>query len=190
LIGGGLGSFPHGAKPLTNFLPANNLLRMCEAIVQVFDKYGDKKNRNKARFKYVLDKLGLDKIKELYEEEFAALANKTFPPIEIPKEEVLPDNLEFEVNNEFNSDPEFQTWKNRNTCEQKQSGYLNVQIKLALGDITSDKARIVANMASNLGGGIIVNTVNQNMMIPWVKNEALSTFYARAPKNWSKQGRH
>jgi len=119
----------------------------------------------------------LDKIKELYEEEFAALANKTFPPIEIPKEEFVPNNLEFVINDEFNSDPEFQTWKNRNTCEQKQSGYLNVQIKLALGDITSDKARTVANMASNLAGGIIVNTVNQNMMIPWVKNEALSTFY-------------
>jgi len=182
LIGGGLGSFPHGAKPLTDFLPTENLLRMCEAIVQVFDKYGDKKNRNKARFKYVLDKLGLDKIKELYEEEFAALANKTFPPIEIPKEEFVPNNLEFEVNDEFNSDPEFQTWKNRNTCEQKQIGYLNVQIKLALGDITSNKARAVANMASSLARGIIVNTVNQNMMIPWVKNEALSTFYAELQK--------
>ena len=65
LIGGGLGSFPHGAKPMTEYLPTENLLRMCEAIVQVFDKYGDKKNRNKARFKYVLDKLGLEKIKEL-----------------------------------------------------------------------------------------------------------------------------
>ncbi len=182
LIGGGLGSFPHGAKPLTDFLPTENLLRMCEAIVQVFDKYGDKKNRNKARFKYVLDKLGLDKIKELYKEEFAALANKTFPPVEIPKEEFVPNNLEFEINDEFNSDPEFRTWKNRNTCEQKQSGYLNVQIKLALGDITSDKARTVANMASSLAGGIIVNTVNQNMMIPWVKNEALSTFYLELQK--------
>ena len=182
LIGGGLGSFPHGAKPLTDFLPTANLLRMCEAMVQVFDKYGDKKNRNKARFKYVLDKLGLDRIKELYEEEFAALANKTFPPIEIPKEEFVPNSLEFEINDKFNSDPGFQTWKNRNTSEQKQSGYLNVQIKLALGDITSDKARTVAKMASNLAGGIIVNTVNQNIMIPWVKNEALSTFYLELQK--------
>ena len=182
LIGGGLGSFPHGAKPLTDFLPTDNLLRMCEAIVQVFDKYGDKKNRNKARFKYVLDKLGLEKIKELYEEEFAALANKKFPPIEIANEEFIPNDLKYEVNNEFSTDPEFQTWKNRNTCEQKQSSYFNVQIKLPLGDITSDKARTIADMASKLAGGIIVNTVNQNMMIPWVKSEALRTFYGELQK--------
>ena len=182
LIGGGLGSFPHGAKPLTDFLTTENLLRMCEAVVQVFDKYGDKKNRNKARFKYVLDKLGLDKIKELYEEEFALLADKTFPPIEIPEEEFIPENLEIEANNKLESDPEFKTWKNRNTCEQKQSGYFNVQVKLALGDITSDKARILAKAASNLAGGIIINTVNQNMMIPWVKGDALSTVYAELRK--------
>lgn len=177
LIGGGLGSFPHAAKPLTDFISADNLLRMCEAIVQVFDKYGDKKNRNKARLKYVLDKLGLDKIKELYEEEFAALADKEFPAIEIPTEAV-PATPQYAINSGFDNNQEFQTWKNRNTCEQKQSGYYNVQIKLALGDITSDRARAVAKIASDFAGGIIMTTVNQNVMIPWVKDDALSTVYA------------
>jgi sulfite reductase (ferredoxin) len=181
LIGGGLGSFPHGAKPLTDFIREDNLLRMCEAIVQVFDKYGDKKNRNKARFKYVLDKLGLDKIKELYEEEFVALADKEFPPLEI-SDETIPLTPQYTINNEFDKNSEFQTWKNRNTCEQKQSGYYNIQIKLALGDITSEKARSVAKIASNFAGGIIINTVNQNMMIPWVKSDALSTVYAELQK--------
>jgi len=181
LIGGGLGSFPHGAKPLTDFIHTDNLLRMCEAIVQVFDKYGDKKNRNKARFKYVLDKLGLDKIKELYEEEYTALSGKEFPPIEISDESV-PVKPQYTINNEFGQDPEFQTWKSRNTCEQKQTDYYNIQIKLALGDITSDKARTVAKIASDFAGGIIINTVNQNMMIPWVKSDALSTVYAELQK--------
>ena len=81
LIGGGLGSFPHAAKHLVDFIPADKMLRMCEAIVSVFDKYGDKRNRNKARLKFVVDKLGMDKIKELYEEEYAALDSKTYPSI-------------------------------------------------------------------------------------------------------------
>lgn len=181
LIGGGLGSFPHGAKPLTDFIPADNLLRMCEAMVQVFDKYGDKKNRNKARLKYVLDKLGLEKIKELYEEEFAALSDKDFPAIEIPAE-AIPATPQYAINNEFDNDSEFQTWKNRNTTEQKQSDYYNVQIKLPLGDVTSDKTRSIAKIASDFAGGIIMCTVNQNMMIPWVKGEALSTVYAELKK--------
>ena len=53
------------------------MLQMCEAMVSVFDKYGDKRNRNKARLKFVVDKLGIDKVKELYEEEYAALNGKT-----------------------------------------------------------------------------------------------------------------
>ena len=97
---------------------------MCEAIVQVFDKYGDKKNRNKARFKYVLDKLGLEKIKELYEEEFAALKKQNFPPIVIAKEEFIPKKIEFEVNDEFKSEPEFQTWKNRNMPVNREQSRL------------------------------------------------------------------
>ncbi|KMP11949.1 sulfite reductase [Candidatus Nitromaritima sp. SCGC AAA799-C22] len=181
LIGGGLGSFPHGAKPLTDFISSDNLLRMCEAIVQVFDKYGDKKNRNKARFKYVLDKLGLEKIKELYEEEYAALKGKEFPAIEVP-EETLPSIPRVQASNGFDSDPGFQAWKNRNTCEQKQNGFLNVQIKLLLGDLTSDKARSLAKIASDYAGSIVINTVNQNMMVPWVKEEALGAVYGEFRK--------
>ncbi|MCH8156665.1 MAG: sulfurtransferase TusA family protein [Nitrospinae bacterium] len=181
LIGGGLGSFPHGAKPLTDFIAADNLLRMCEAIVQVFDKYGDKKNRNKARFKYVLDKLGLEKIKELYEEEYAALEGKDFPPIEVP-EETIPSIVQYEVNSEFDTDSEFKTWKNRNISEQRQDGFFNVQIKLLLGDATSDRARSLAKIASDYAGGVIVNTVNQNMMIPWVKEDALGAVYGELKK--------
>ncbi len=133
LIGGGLGSFPHAAKLLTEFIPAENLLRLCEAIVSVFDKYGDKINRNKARLKFVRDKLGMDKTKELFEEEYAALEGKQYDSIDVP-EESIPEIPAQAENSEFDSDPEFLVWKTRNSLAQRQSGFFNVQIKLLLGD--------------------------------------------------------
>ncbi len=67
LFGGGLGSSPHAAAPLKDFIPTTHALRLAEALVNVFNKYGDGKNRNKARLKFVLDKHGVDKVKEYFE---------------------------------------------------------------------------------------------------------------------------
>jgi sulfite reductase (ferredoxin) len=181
LIGGGLGSFPHAAKHLMDFIPQENLLQMCEAIVSVFDKYGDKRNRNKARLKFVVDKLGMDKIKELYEEEYAALNSKAYPAIEIP-EEGNPVTPDYQPNNEHDSDAEFILWKNRNIEGQKQAGLHNVQVKLILGDFDVAQAKTLAKIAENYAGGILLCTVNQNVMIPWVKEDAFGAVFAELKK--------
>ncbi len=180
LVGGGLGSFPHAALPLTDFIRTDNFLRMCEALVAVFDKYGDKKNRNKARFKFVLDKLGLEKVKELYDEEYAALEGKIFPAIKIDAEEI-PAIPEYQAV-DCDSDPEFQLWKSRNIEEQKQGGFHNVQIKLILGDFTIPQARALADIAEKYAGGQLVCTVNQNLMIPWAKENAFGAFFSELKK--------
>ncbi len=175
-VGGGLGSFPHASELLTDFIPADQMLRMCEAIIQLFDKYGDKKNRNKARFKFVLDKLGIEKIRDLYQEEFASLEGTPYPAIALP-EETVPATPDYQPTHEFDTDPEFLTWKTRNTCEQKQSGFYNVQIKLILGDLQSSQARQISDIARKYAGDLIINTINQNQMIPWVHEDALGRVY-------------
>jgi len=181
LIGGGLGSSPHAAVPLTDFIPTNQVLRLAEALVNVFDKYGDGKNRNKARFKFVIDKHGFDKVKEYYEEEFAALEGKQYEDIK-PADDIIPAISDFTPNLEFDSDPDFHNWKSRNTYSQKQAGFFNVHIKLHLGDIESAKARAISKAASDYAAGIIVTTVNQNLMIPWVKESAMGAIYGELKK--------
>ena len=64
LLGGGLGAQPHLAITLRSFLPVEELAPFAEAIVRVFDKYGERNRRNKARFKFLLQSLGEDYIKE------------------------------------------------------------------------------------------------------------------------------
>ena len=69
--GGGLGSTPRIAHLLYEFLPMEDLLPLCEAILKVFDNLGNRKNRHKARMKFVIDKLGFEEFKRRVEAEFA-----------------------------------------------------------------------------------------------------------------------
>ena len=181
IIGGGLGSSPHLAKLLSEFVPADDMLRTCEAIVRVFDEHGDKRNRNKARFKYVVDRLGIEKVRELVQEQFEKLKESEYPVIEIP-EDTIPGIPEFSSNGDIESDNDFVQWKSRNTYEQRQSGFYNVHIKLQLGDLTHEQARAISKIASDYAGGILVCTVFQNLMISWVKPEAFGPVYTDLKK--------
>jgi sulfite reductase (ferredoxin) len=181
IIGGGLGSSPHLAKPLSDFVPADELLQTCEAIVQVFDQHGDKRNRNKARFKFVVEKYGIEKVRSLVQEEFKKLKDTEYPAIVIP-EDAIPNIPEFSLNGDMGSDNDFVQWKTRNAYEQRQSGFYNVHIKLQLGDLTHDEARAISKIASDYAAGILVCTVFQNLMIPWVKPEAFGPIYSALKK--------
>ncbi len=176
VIGGGLGSYPRSAQPLFEFLPIPDMLRTCEAMVAVFDKYGDKKNRNKARFKFIIERLGMDKTRELILEEFEKLADRNYPEILAP-DEVAPEIPQFEDSTEFDQDPEFKAWVARNTFEQRQKGFYNVHIKLLLGDLNTDQAHSIADISSKFAGSKLVNTVHQNIMISWVRQGALGHVY-------------
>src|SRR5205823_8246512 len=75
--GGGLGSAPRIAHLLHEFMPMDNLLATCDAIIKVFDNLGNRKNRNKARMKFVIEKLGFDEFKRRFEAEYAVI-RKTY----------------------------------------------------------------------------------------------------------------
>lgn len=181
LIGGGLGSSPHAALLYSEFVPATDLLRTCEAIIRVFNKYGDKRNRNKARLKFVVAKHGIEKIREFIKEEFDALDGVIFKDIEIPEEQI-PEIPDCKPDQKFDADPEFANWKSRNSCEQKQKGFYNIQIKLALGDFNSDQARAISRIVSDCAAGYIIYTVAQNIVIPWVRPEAFGLVYGELKK--------
>src|SRR6185369_3851780 len=65
--GGGLGAQPFLAQPVRDFIPAEELLVWCEAIVRIQHRFGERKNRNKARMKYLVQKMGLEKFRAAIE---------------------------------------------------------------------------------------------------------------------------
>src|ERR1700733_7886051 len=79
LLGGGLGAQPLLASIVEEFLPEDQLIPYIESVIRVFDRYGERNNRNKARLKYVIQKLGLEEVLRLTKEERIANKVKTYP---------------------------------------------------------------------------------------------------------------
>ncbi|MBT8493868.1 MAG: nitrite/sulfite reductase [Deltaproteobacteria bacterium] len=167
-VGGGLGAVPHKAKLLSDFVAEDELLPTIQAVCRVFARLGEKKNRAKARLKFLVKKLGIDEFGRLCDDELAI----------IPHDERWTRYLgELDVTDEQPTKPgraldaipagleEF--WRS-NVQRQSQDGYAVVTVRLPLGDFTSDQARGIADLARKYCGDTIRLTVDQNLVLRWV----------------------
>ncbi|WP_318309663.1 HEPN domain-containing protein [Flagellimonas crocea] len=181
MLAGGLGSQPRHADELYSFLPTDKIIPLMEGVIRVFDRYGERKSRAKARMKFLLKDLGLDGFKELLEEEQTAIPHQTYP-INIedyPKvkvAEVETPEVSIEDQNAF------EDWKSTNLVPQKQEGYVAIGIKVLLGDFYTDKARELAKLVQDYAAGEIRLSLRQNILIPYVKEELVPFFYQELKK--------
>src|SRR5688572_3928207 len=154
-VGGGLGAVPHQAKLMIEFLPEEELLPMARAIGRVFARLGEKKNRNKARLKFVVQKLGIDEFRRLVEEERNAMPEdpswRTYFD-EIPRWDEKPGEKFVQLNGQKKPDG-FERWEQTNVYQQRQAGYVAATVTCPLGDLTPDQMRALANIAQRYAGG-------------------------------------
>jgi sulfite reductase (ferredoxin) len=177
-VGGGLGAVPYQAKLFDPFVPPEELLPLAQAIARVFARHGEKKNRNRARIKFLIQDLGIEKFKELVLEE-----RKNLPPD--PRwTEYLEDVERFQeaplkLGGEWPSSisEAFQLWLKTNTRPQKQDGYVVATVALPLGDITADQLRALADIVRRFTKETVRTTVEQNFVIRWVSQSDLSELY-------------
>ena len=181
MLGGGLGSQPRHADELYSFLPTDKIIPLMEGVIRVFDRYGERKSRAKARMKFLLKDLGLDGFKKLLEEEQLAIPHHTYP-IEIdsyPEVKVA----EVETPKVVIEDKQaFEAWKSTNLVPQKQEGFVAIGIKVLLGDFYTDKARELAQLVQDYAAGEIRLSLRQNILIPYVKEELVPFFYQELQK--------
>ncbi len=188
-IAGGLGPHPRIAQNLDDFVSADDLLPLSEAILRVFDQYGERKNRNRARMKFLLEKIGFDELKRRIAEEFKIVKasgkwSYTLPPEDTPdslsgtgegREQRL---VPFEYTETHgNGNTHFHRWRATNVIPQKQTGYCIVHIRLQLGDITTDQLRTLSDITARYSNGRIRVTHQQNLLMRWVRNEFLYDLY-------------
>ncbi|HET6247309.1 MAG TPA: nitrite/sulfite reductase [Tepidisphaeraceae bacterium] len=179
-VGGGLGAVPHQAKLIFDFLPEEELLPMSRAIGRVFAKLGEKKNRQKARLKFVVHKLGIEKFKEIVLEERRTMPEdpswrKHFDEIpryqEAPKIQTVPLTIN-------GRKPEgIDRWQATNVYQQRQPGYTTVTVTLPLGDLTSVQMRQLADLVHKYASDHARTTVEQNFVLRWVKHEHVAALY-------------
>jgi sulfite reductase beta subunit-like hemoprotein len=189
VVGGGLGPLPVEAKLLDEFLPVERVVNRIEAVLRVFNQYGNRKNRNMARLKFVMRERGFDWLKENIDREYTDILENggiptpenvpegfgayTSKPLPLGTGALLP-----VVNKSTSGDPEFDRWLESNVEEQKQPGYAFVTVRIDQGNLTSSQMRELAKIAREAGDGCLRVTVEQNLVLGFVQLGFLPRLHA------------
>jgi len=173
-VGGGLGAVPQRAQVLSDFVEPGEMLPLAQAIARVFAALGEKKQRARARMKFLVAKLGIAEFRRLVAEERAKLPDDPLRE-EIRrqafsrKEEPLRPPSELDLGRSDLS-REFRAWHRTNVRPQGQPGYSVATVFLPLGDVTSEQLRGLAQVSRKHIRDTVRTTVPQNLVLRWVPN--------------------
>ena len=195
LVGGGLGRTPRIARRVRDFLPRRHLLSYLEAILRVYNQYGRRDNKYKARIKILVDALGVDEFRRQVEEEWEHIRDSALELTDeelarvsgffaSPAYEALESSDTMIQGWALGSDRAFGRWVAANTRLHKQPGYSVVMISCkargkAPGDITADQMDGVAEIADAHGFGQVVVTHEQNLVLPDIKSSELHAVWRK-----------
>ena len=197
MVGGGLGRTPVIGKVIRPFLPERHLLSYLDAILRIYNQYGRRDNKYKARIKILVESMGAEEFSRIVEEDWekhnkdGALtltaeqiehAKTYFPPpaYQTFSQQQLQASQD-KLSAQF-EDSEFVRWFNQNTREHKVKGYHVVIISLKhfmqdTGDITATQMRVVADLADKYSFGEVRGTHHQNLVLTDVKLEEVYDVY-------------
>jgi sulfite reductase beta subunit-like hemoprotein len=181
LVGGGLGSLPTEAAVLIDFLPEEELLPTIEAVLRVFSETGNRKNKLKARLKFVLRDKGIEELRRLvFEKRKISQAPAEVFNVPSPIRPALVTIAAAPPNSASGngaSDPEYDRWAEHNLMSQRQAGYGAIWIKLPAGTFHSQQMRGLADVLDqNELAGVRI-AVNQDLVIPWVPFDRVRAIY-------------
>jgi sulfite reductase beta subunit-like hemoprotein len=180
-VGGGTSIMPRLAPTLYDFVELDNgdYLKVAEAVVRIFDRTDWlRPNRARARIKVLVDKIGIDAFRELVEEELQGdwVAERDFS---------LEGRLFLDDERETAPAPpasygspngdisEFERFEQANVAEQKQEGFVTVEVKVVRGDLTPEQFRGLGQIMRDYCGGYARTTVQQNLVLRWVRQESV-----------------
>ena len=191
-VGGGMGRTPMIAKLINGFVPHEHLLAYLESILRVYNRYGRRDNKYKARIKILVHEEGIETICEQVEAEFAAIKGGV---LTLPQEELdrisayfTPPDFErlnatsIDVARETILDPVYGRWLDNNIHSHRVPGYASVTVSLkpiggAPGDATAAQMEAVADLAETFSFDELRVTHEQNLVLPHVKIARLREVY-------------
>ena len=181
LVGGGLGSLPTEAAVLVNFLPEEELLPTIEAVLRVFNETGNRKNKFKARLKFVLRDKGIEELRRLvFEKRKTSQAPAevfTVPsPIRPALVNISPAPWTLSLHDAA-SDSEYDRWAEHNLMPQRQAGFSAIWIKLPAGTLDSRQMRGLAGLLEDHHLTGVRIAINQDLVIPWVPFDRVRAIY-------------
>ena len=189
VIAGGLGPLPVEAQLLEEFVPEERLLNRIEAVIRVFNKYGNRKNKNTARMKFILRERGIEWMREQIEKEYADIRENggiAWPEI-VPEgfggyqshpQPLGTGDLLPVLRSNGHADAEYERWLETNIVEQRQTGYAAIVVRVDQGNLTSNQFRGLARLAQTAGDGLVRVDINQNLVLAFVPLRRLRQVYA------------
>lgn len=188
-VGGGMGRTPMIAPEIRDFVPADELISYAEACLRVYNRYGRRDNKYKARIKILIHELGAEEYIRQVEQEFTHMKELGLnPPVEElaritayfadpPFEDGASDDIDL-------SDPDFALWVDQNTATHKQAGYAIATISLKPrsgipGDASSAQIDLMADLAEQFSFDELRVTHSQNIVLPHVKKSDLYTLWQK-----------
>ena len=195
IVGGGLGRTPMIGKVLREFLPKEDLLPYCEAIVSVYNLLGRRDNKYKARIKITVAENGLETIRDLVEKRFDELRPEFngFDQDLLAGIEAQFAAPEFRVASVDGyeahraANPAFRSWTDTNLSEHRADGYAIVSVSIKKhgatpGDATADQMRVLADLAETYGHDELRISHEQNVILPHVHKSDLPAIYSALRK--------
>ncbi|WP_430470581.1 nitrite/sulfite reductase [Thalassospira lucentensis] len=197
IVGGGLGRTPFVGKTVRDFIGKNDLFSYLEAILRVYNRFGRRDNKYKARIKILVHEEGVEEIQRLVEEEWAQIKDgslrigddeiaqyiEQFAP---PAFETLSDDdADFERHKAESRG--FSNWVRSNVIEHKQPGYAIASVSLKPiggipGDATDVQMELVADLSEKYSFSDVRVTHEQNLVLPHVKKADLFALWTELEK--------
>jgi sulfite reductase (ferredoxin) len=178
LIGGGLGAQPFMAQEAFGFLEEEKLIPFTEGVLRVFDRWGERARRHKARLKFLIADLGLAEFLRLVEEERLSLKHQNLwvetRDLAQPLPPTLPSGL---PDVPLGREDGFRLWFDTNVFPQKQTGYYAVGLKVPLGNLSTDLARSLAALVRQYAADELRITINQGFLLKFVRPEVLPALF-------------
>ena len=198
LIAGSAASNAHTGWEVFDFLPEKDLYRAAKALKNWFHKYGNRRNRHKARMRYVFYKYGTEEAKRLYLEEFEELKKDGSIDFEAPalplehhkpsfsplsEKEVKSEERRVKNSSDFFDSEAFETWKRRYAHKQTNAEGLKenlwyAYIPLRHGNNSTDFFAEVAEYLGNYGNDVIRFTMKEQIQVRNIPEEYLTNIYA------------
>ena len=187
--GGGMGRTPMIAPCIREFVPIDQMVTYSEACLRVYNRYGRRDNKYKARIKILIHELGKDEYARQVEEEFAHLLTQDIEPplaeLERIKAHFTDPAFEAGASDELDlSDPDFKLWVERNCHAHRQAGYIIATVSLKPvggipGDASADQIRLMADLAKAYSFDELRVTHAQNIVFPHVRKADLYTLWQK-----------
>ncbi|CAM3643520.1 nitrite/sulfite reductase [Parendozoicomonas haliclonae] len=198
LVGGGLGRTPVIGTTIVEFLPWQHLLTYLDAILRVYNRYGRRDNKYKARIKILVKAMGIEAFREKVEHEWAftkdgpaTLTEAEFKRVQAhftrPAYQTLTEQPA-ELTTALETNADFQAWYQRNVMRHQEAGYAAAIITLkntgaAPGDISATQMDNLARLADHYSFGEIRSTHEQNLVLADVRQDQLFELWQHLVEN-------